>query len=142
MTMSSHTGTAVKRSAKQPSSYRYLRPFLKAEWPLFLRTFLFVLGYVATVPILPYLAGEASGAIGKGDVGQTAYWLGLAVVDFTFQNTFMYFARVSAIGKPIVQIAGEGPQFTYAFAEAQDRLLGLSVQTIGMRLKAVSLGCA
>ncbi|PZO20514.1 MAG: hypothetical protein DCF25_06480 [Leptolyngbya foveolarum] len=39
--------------------------------------------------------------------------------------------QAMAIGKPIVQIAGEGPQFTYAFAEAQDRLLGLSVQTIG-----------
>ncbi len=38
-----------------------------------------------------------------------------------------------AIGKPIVQIAGKGPQFTYAFAEAQQRLLGLSVQTIGQR---------
>jgi len=87
----------VKKSVKQQSSYRYLRPFLKAEWPLFLRTFLFVLGYVATVPVLPYLAGQASGAIGEGDVGQTAYWLGLAVVDFTFQNIFMYLARVSAI---------------------------------------------
>ena len=41
--------------------------------------------------------------------------------------------QAMAIGKPIVQIAGEGPQFTYAFAEAQDRLLGLSVQTIGKR---------
>ncbi len=88
---------AVKRSASPPSSYRYLQPFLKAEWPLFLRTFLFVLGYVATVPVLPYLAGKAAGAIGGGDVGQTAYWLGLAVVDFTFQNIFMYLARVSAI---------------------------------------------
>ena len=39
--------------------------------------------------------------------------------------------QAMAIGKPIVQVAGEGPQFTYAFAEAQDRLLGLSVQTIG-----------
>ena len=36
-----------------------------------------------------------------------------------------------AIGKPVIQIAGEGPQFTYPFAEAQDRLLGLSAQTIG-----------
>ena len=39
--------------------------------------------------------------------------------------------QAMAIGKPIVQVAGEGPQFTYAFAEAQDRLLGVSVQTIG-----------
>jgi len=36
-----------------------------------------------------------------------------------------------AIGKAIIQIPGEGPQFTYKFAEAQTRLLGISVQTIG-----------
>lgn len=36
-----------------------------------------------------------------------------------------------AIGKPIIQIPGSGPQFTYAFAEAQNRLHGLSIQTIG-----------
>lgn len=39
--------------------------------------------------------------------------------------------QAMAIGKPIVQIPGSGPQFTYAFAEAQERLLGLSVKTIG-----------
>jgi uncharacterized protein (TIGR03492 family) len=37
-----------------------------------------------------------------------------------------------AIGKPVIQIPGEGPQFNYAFAEAQDRLLGSSAQTIGI----------
>jgi uncharacterized protein (TIGR03492 family) len=37
-----------------------------------------------------------------------------------------------AMGKPVIQIPGEGPQFNYAFAEAQDRLLGLSAQTIGV----------
>ncbi len=36
-----------------------------------------------------------------------------------------------AIGKPTLQIAGEGPQFNARFAEAQERLLGLSVRTIG-----------
>jgi uncharacterized protein (TIGR03492 family) len=35
------------------------------------------------------------------------------------------------LGKPVIQIPGQGPQFTYRFAEAQMRLLGLSVQTIG-----------
>lgn len=35
------------------------------------------------------------------------------------------------LGKPIIQIVGEGPQFTYRFAEAQMRLLGESVRTIG-----------
>ncbi|MEM1251384.1 MAG: lipid-A-disaccharide synthase-related protein [Cyanobacteria bacterium P01_H01_bin.21] len=39
--------------------------------------------------------------------------------------------QAMAIGKPILQIPGQGPQFTYAFAEAQERLLGLSVKTIG-----------
>lgn len=36
-----------------------------------------------------------------------------------------------ALGKPVIQIPGEGPQFNYRFAEAQNRLLGLSAQTIG-----------
>ncbi|MDB9519808.1 lipid-A-disaccharide synthase-related protein [Roseofilum reptotaenium CS-1145] len=35
------------------------------------------------------------------------------------------------LGKPIVQIAGKGPQFTYRFAEAQMRLLGPSITTVG-----------
>ena len=35
------------------------------------------------------------------------------------------------LGKPVVQIPGRGPQFTYPFAEAQERLLGPAVQTIG-----------
>ncbi|MCS6959280.1 MAG: lipid-A-disaccharide synthase-related protein [Pseudanabaenaceae cyanobacterium SKYGB_i_bin29] len=35
------------------------------------------------------------------------------------------------LGKPVIQVPGEGPQFNYRFAEAQNRLLGLSVRTIG-----------
>jgi uncharacterized protein (TIGR03492 family) len=34
------------------------------------------------------------------------------------------------LGKPVVTIAGQGPQFTYAFAEAQTRLLGPSVTLV------------
>jgi uncharacterized protein (TIGR03492 family) len=34
------------------------------------------------------------------------------------------------LGKPVVQIPGDGPQFTYRFAEAQMRLLGRNVTTI------------
>jgi uncharacterized protein (TIGR03492 family) len=37
------------------------------------------------------------------------------------------------LGKPVIQIPSAGPQFTYAFAEAQMRLLGSSVQTIGTK---------
>ncbi len=35
------------------------------------------------------------------------------------------------LGKPVVQIPGHGPQFTYAFAEAQMRYLGPSVTLVG-----------
>lgn len=35
------------------------------------------------------------------------------------------------LGKPVVQIIGQGPQFTYPFADAQMRLLGESVVTVG-----------
>ncbi|WP_267383421.1 lipid-A-disaccharide synthase-related protein [Cyanobacterium sp. uoEpiScrs1] len=35
------------------------------------------------------------------------------------------------LGKPIVQLPGYGPQFTYSFADAQMRLLGISVKTVG-----------
>jgi uncharacterized protein (TIGR03492 family) len=35
------------------------------------------------------------------------------------------------LGKPVIQIVGQGPQFTYRFAEAQMRLLGESVKTVG-----------
>lgn len=35
------------------------------------------------------------------------------------------------LGRPVVQIPGRGPQFSYAFAEAQMRLLGPVVFTVG-----------
>ena len=35
------------------------------------------------------------------------------------------------LGKPVITIPGNGPSFTYRFAEAQSRLLGGSVQVIG-----------
>jgi uncharacterized protein (TIGR03492 family) len=34
------------------------------------------------------------------------------------------------LGKPVIQVSGKGPQFTYRFAEAQMRLLGSSTMTI------------
>ena len=35
------------------------------------------------------------------------------------------------MGKPVIAVPGKGPAFTYRFAEAQNRLLGDSVQVIG-----------
>ena len=36
-------------------------------------------------------------------------------------------------GLPVVQLVGRGPQFSYAFAESQMRLLGPTVHTVGRR---------
>ncbi|MEO0409211.1 MAG: hypothetical protein AAF289_17855, partial [Cyanobacteria bacterium P01_A01_bin.135] len=38
--------------------------------------------------------------------------------------------QVVGLGKPVLTLAGEGPQFTPAFAEAQTRLLGPSVELV------------
>ncbi len=43
------------------------------------------------------------------------------------------------LGKPVLQIPGNGPQFTYAFAEAQMRLLGPSVITMSPQSKEEQL---
>ena len=43
--------------------------------------------------------------------------------------------QVVGLGKPVIQLPGKGPKFTYAFAEAQMRLLGMSVKTIGKSYK-------
>ncbi|MGC1306822.1 MAG: ABC transporter ATP-binding protein [Phormidesmis sp.] len=88
----------MKSATKQTSSYRYLWPFLQVEWLLFLKTFVCVLGYVATNLVLPWLVGNITAYIAAGDVRQTAYWLGLAAIDFTIQNIFLYGERVNAIG--------------------------------------------
>lgn len=87
----------MKSSIKKRSSYRYLWPFLNAERPLFVKNFVCIIGFVITAFLLPLIAREISGAIGQGDVRQTAYWLGLAVIDFTVQNIFLYGMRVNAI---------------------------------------------
>jgi hypothetical protein len=65
-----------KHRSEYRSEYRYLWPFLQAQRLLFLRTFVCVLGYVITAFLLPLVAREISGAIGAGDIPQTAHWLG------------------------------------------------------------------
>lgn len=39
--------------------------------------------------------------------------------------------QAAGLGKPVIAVPGNGPAFTYRFAEAQNRLLGDSVQVIG-----------
>ncbi len=84
----------MKSAAK--SSYHYLWPFLNDQRSWFVVTFICVIGYVITMPILPYLAKRASGAIADGNLGQTAYWLSFAMADFVVQSAFLYGQRVGA----------------------------------------------
>ncbi|CAN5790977.1 ABC transporter ATP-binding protein [soil metagenome] len=84
----------MKSAAK--SSYHYLWPFLNDQRSWFVVTFICVIGYVITMPILPYLAKRASGAIAEGNLGQTAYWLSFAMADFVVQSAFLYGQRVGA----------------------------------------------
>src|SRR6056297_172605 len=39
--------------------------------------------------------------------------------------------QIVALGKPVIQFPGEGPQFTYHFARRQEAVLGLSAKTVG-----------
>jgi len=43
------------------------------------------------------------------------------------------------LGMPVVQLVGKGPQFTYRFAEAQQRLVGQAVLTCTKPEVAVTL---
>ncbi|BBN14652.1 hypothetical protein MPTK1_6g13300 [Marchantia polymorpha subsp. ruderalis] len=51
--------------------------------------------------------------------------------------------QLVGLGKPVFTLPGDGPQFTYAFAEAQSRLLGKSIflcsgpQSLAMKLSEV-----
>jgi uncharacterized protein (TIGR03492 family) len=65
------------------------------------------------------------------------YWTAQAFSDILERSNIVVGMAGTAIeqavglGKPVIQIPHVGPQFTYRFAEAQMRLLGESVQTIG-----------
>jgi uncharacterized protein (TIGR03492 family) len=67
----------------------------------------------------------------------TVYFSTTAFADILERSTIVVGMAGTAIeqavglGKAVVQIPGQGPQFTYNFAEAQSRLLGESVVTIG-----------
>lgn len=60
-----------------------------------------------------------------------------AFADIVYQTTLVIgmaglaVEQAAALGKPIIHIAGEGPQFNWAFAEAQTRLIGETSLLIG-----------
>jgi uncharacterized protein (TIGR03492 family) len=60
-------------------------------------------------------------------LSQNAYWDCLLGADLAIAMAGTATEQFVGLGKPVITIPGKGPQFTYAFAEAQSRLLGCSV---------------
>jgi ATP-binding cassette subfamily B protein len=89
---------------KVRSSYWQLLPYLWPQWPLLVRGFACILGFVLLTLALPYLAGQVAFFIGQGNVNQIAYWLGLATLVFLLrgfcqygQNVFMIAAALNMV---------------------------------------------
>ena len=58
---------------------------------------------------------------------QNAYRECLTIADIAIAMAGTATEQFVGLGKPVITMPGKGPQFTYAFAEAQTRLLGCSV---------------
>jgi uncharacterized protein (TIGR03492 family) len=72
-------------------------------------------------------------------LSQTAYADCLSAADLAIAMTGTATEQFVGLGKPAIIIPGEGPQFTYAFAEAQTRLLGCSVILVQQPQEVVSV---
>ena len=89
---------------KVRSSYWQLLPYLWPEWPLLIRGFGCILGFVLLTLAVPYLAGQVALFLGQGNVNQIAYWLGVATLVFLVrglcqygQNVFMIAAALNMV---------------------------------------------
>ena len=63
-------------------------------------------------------------------LGQQSYRQFLQQADIAIAMAGTATEQFVGLGKPVVIFPGEGPQFTYAFAEAQSRLLGCSIAMV------------
>jgi len=64
-------------------------------------------------------------------LSQSSYSHYLAISNIAIAMAGTATEQFVGLGKPVISIVGKGPQFTYAFAEAQTRLLGCSVTLVG-----------
>lgn len=82
--------------------------------------------------------------LGKGPCRVSFYWQAFADIvhgcDLVLGMAGTAVEQAVGLGKPVLQIPGYGPQFTYAFAEAQMRLLGPSVTMVGKHPQESGLG--
>jgi uncharacterized protein (TIGR03492 family) len=94
------------------------------------------------MPQLPTIAAQAGWQYADGKLYQPDFGISVLCFSDAFSDILHQcdlaigmagtaVEQAVGLGKPVIQIIGNGPQFSYRFAEAQERLLGLSVQTIG-----------
>ncbi|MEO0538821.1 MAG: ABC transporter ATP-binding protein [Cyanobacteria bacterium P01_A01_bin.123] len=79
---------------QQRSSYWQLLPFLRPHTRRFILGFCFILAYVLTSLVLPYMAGQIALYIGQGKIRQIAFWIGLATIVFLVRSVFQYAERI------------------------------------------------
>lgn len=83
-----------------------------------------------------------SKVLDQGRVEVKGYWGAFAEIiracDLVAGMAGTAVEQAVGLGKPVIQLAGQGPQFTYRFADAQMRLLGDSVTTVGSAHRSVT----
>lgn len=75
---------------KNRSSYWQLLPYLRPHWQTLGIALLCTLGFVATMPLLAYLIGQAAGFIGQGNILRLLQISGLTAAVFVVRGVFQY----------------------------------------------------
>lgn len=89
---------------KNRSSYWQLLPYLRPHWQTLGIALLCTLGFVATMPLLAYLIGQAAGFIGQGNIAGLLQISALTAIVFVVRGVFQY-GQDSLMAKSALAIA-------------------------------------
>lgn len=73
-----------------PSHYGQLLPYLRPHWRMFFVALLCTLGFVATMPLIAYLAGQAASRVGQGDVTAMAQTSAVVAILFIVRGALLF----------------------------------------------------
>ncbi|ACK66403.1 ABC transporter related [Rippkaea orientalis PCC 8801] len=89
---------------KTRSNWWQLLPYLYPQWQLIVKGLVCILGFVLVTLCLPFLAGQVSLYIGKGEVDKVAYWLGLGTLAFLIRGIFQYGQNIFMINAALTMV--------------------------------------
>lgn len=89
---------------KTRSNWWQLVPYLWPQWQLIIKGLFCILGFVFVTLCLPFLAGQVALFIGKGEVNQVAYWLGLGTLAFLVRGIFQYGQNIFMIDAALAMV--------------------------------------